>query len=162
MFEDYQNLMQEAEALQKSSINPYFSSKYANLNDVLAQVKKLCLKNNFIFLQYPTSLNDKNYLKTELIHKDGAKTESLMELVCKDNSDPQKLGSALTYMRRYSLVSIFGLEQDDDDGNKASLQKPKQENNGSSTNCKKCGSPSPAGALAAWGMCKKCKTQGEK
>jgi hypothetical protein len=62
----------------------------------------------------------KNTLKTILLHSSGKTIESEIELVCMDRNDPQKLGGAITYMRRYSIIAMLGLEQEDDDGNSAS------------------------------------------
>jgi hypothetical protein len=166
MFEDYQKLMDEAQSLTKSANNPFFKSKYTELNDVLSEVKSLCIKNNFIFMQYPVVIEGKNYLKTVLTHKDGKSVEACIELVSKDESDPQKLGSAITYMRRYSLISMFGLEQDDDDGNKASTSKKvktevkqstsSQKGDGITT-CKECGEEKHPAMLNNYdGYCKSC------
>lgn len=115
-FKDYWKMITEIKALVKDTDNPYFKSQYADLNQVLEVVKKACTDNNFTFIQYPIGLE----LKTELRHVSGEKIEAIISLVSKDLQDPQKLGSAITYMRRYSLVCMFGLEQEDDDGNKAS------------------------------------------
>jgi len=123
-YKDYGNLMIEIQSLAKNQDNPFFKSKYVPLKDVLAEAKKVCLSNNFIFIQRPIIRRNGpetgiiNVLVTELIHKTGETKVGEIELVRKDNSDPQKLGGALTYCRRYSLTAMLGIQEEDDDGNK--------------------------------------------
>ena len=125
-FEDYSALMLDVATLSKNEDNPFFKSSYVPLKDVLAESKRVCLSNNFIFIQVPDVINDKPVLKTLLEHISGEARISTMPLVAKDPNDPQKVGGALTYMRRYSLTSILGIMEEDDDGNKASDNKPKK------------------------------------
>lgn len=121
-FEDYKNLMLSFESLKKSEANPFFKSKYVPLDQILPIAKKHCAENNFIFYQTLGHNHEtkKNLLATTIEHKGGRKIEGIIEIVSKDVSDPQKVGAGLTYMRRYSLTCMFGLEEVDDDGNKAS------------------------------------------
>lgn len=130
-FKDYSNLMMEVSELSKNETNPFFKSGYVPLKDILAEAKKVCLSNNFIFIQKPMVREDgKPILQTTLKHISGDFEFAEMPLVAKDPNDPQKIGGALTYMRRYSLTSILGIMEVDDDGNKAS------ENQSTSTNGK--------------------------
>ena len=125
-FEDYKNLMISFEALKKSEANPFFKSKYVPLNQILPIVKEKCAENNFIVYQYPKTAEGKTILTTVIEHKDGRKMEGDVEIISKDPNDPQKLGAGLTYMRRYSLTCMFGLQEEDDDGQRASTPyKPK-------------------------------------
>lgn len=125
-FEDYKNLMISFEALKKSEANPFFKSKYVPLNQILPIVKEKCAEHNFIVYQYPKTAEGKTILTTVIEHKDGRKMEGDIEIISKDPNDPQKLGAGLTYMRRYSLTCMFGLQEEDDDGQRASTPyKPK-------------------------------------
>ena len=125
-FQDYSNLMMEVSELSKNETNPFFKSGYVPLKDILAEAKKVCLSNNFIFIQTPRVREDgKPILVTKLIHSSLEEELVEMPLVAKDPNDPQKIGGALTYMRRYSLTSILGIMEVDDDGNKASEKIPK-------------------------------------
>lgn len=119
MFEDYQNLVNSIEKFVKSEDNPYFKSKYVPLKAILPVIKAHCKENNFIFIQHPDIAGDKNVLVTKLVHKSGEKIEGCIELATEQHN-PQKLGAAVTYMRRYSLTCMLGIEEDDDDGNFAS------------------------------------------
>jgi hypothetical protein len=116
-FQDYKNLMLSFEALKKTEDNPFFRSKFVPLNQILPIVKKHCGENNFMFSQRPARQDGKNILVTEIIHSSGEKLIGEIEIVSKEAYDPQKVGAGMTYMRRYSLVCMFGLEDMDDDGN---------------------------------------------
>jgi hypothetical protein len=122
-FEDYTKLIDSFEALTKTEDNPFFKSKFVPLKVILPIVKKHCRENHFIFMQYPLVVEGKNTLHTSIEHKSGRIITGSIEIVAKDATDPQKIGGGLTYMRRYSLTCMFGLEEEDDDGNKASETK---------------------------------------
>ena len=119
LFQDMQNLYMSADRLTKDTEG--YNYKYVQLKDVLSEAKKLCLANNFIFIQIPKVREDgKAILETQLIHKSGEKIVAETLLPTKDNNDPQRYGAAITYMRRYSLTAILGLEETDDDAAEAS------------------------------------------
>jgi len=63
-------------------------------------------------------------LVTRIIHTSGEHIEGEFPLVCKDPNDPQKLGSAVTYARRYALSAALGITADDDDGQAAAGHTP--------------------------------------
>jgi len=119
-FQDYQNLINSFEALKKEASNPFFKSKYVTLNQILPIVKKHCTEHNFVFTQTIGRKDNVNILETALIHKSDKSITSQIEIIAKDQSDPQKVGAGITYARRYSLVTMFCLEDEDDDGNTAS------------------------------------------
>ncbi len=119
-FQDWTALTADLEKLVKTEDNPFFKSKFVPLKQILPMLKEKCQKHNFIFIQCPVYKDGKNLLRTEIIHDHtDMKIQGEVELVSKDFSDPQKLGGAITYMRRYSLTCMFGLEEEDDDGNKS-------------------------------------------
>jgi hypothetical protein len=106
----------EFKPIIKSANNPFFKSKYANLDTITDAIKEGLENNGLIILQPVQG----NVLHTQIYHAEsGEMLESLYNLP--DLSDPQKLGSAITYARRYALCSFLGLVADeDDDGNVAS------------------------------------------
>jgi hypothetical protein len=105
--------------LKKEGVNPHFNSSYVTLNEVLDKVKKPLNNMGILILQNPES----NGLRTTLLDtEDDTKIESFMPYV--EISTAQKLGSNNTYLRRYALVTMLGLEDEDDDGNKASAEVP--------------------------------------
>lgn len=98
----------------KDSKNPYFKSNYLSLNGLLDAVEPVLNKNGLMLLQ---PILD-NLVCTQIIEVDtGNKVES--KIILPNIQDPQKLGSAITYYRRYTLQSLLGLQAEDDDGNNA-------------------------------------------
>ncbi len=111
----------KVDKISKDAINPFFKSNYASLPNVLDAIREPLQEAGLTFTQLPMG---ENGLKTILFHVEtGEMLESEMSMT-PSKQDPQGAGSALTYMRRYALVSILGLNVDDDDGNAAS-KKPK-------------------------------------
>jgi hypothetical protein len=103
--------------VSKDSTNPFFKSKYFDINSVLEHVEPLLQKYGLVLFQ-PI---ENNKVRTEIFNvEDGEFIFSEMELP--NLQDPQKLGSAITYFRRYTLQSLLGLQAEDDDANKASVQ----------------------------------------
>lgn len=126
IYKKFAQLLQEVPAIKKDTSNPFFKSKYADINQVLEVLKPLLCKHGFFITQSPMIVDGKSVLWTRIRYENGdVVEESSLELVCKDHNDPQKLGQAITYMRRYALVSMFGMEAYDDDGNAATIAKPK-------------------------------------
>ena len=117
MYEDYAKLRKSIGVVQKSGENPHFKNTYVELNTAIEVVDAEIEKHGFVcFIQTPINIAGKNYLHTELIHKDGEKIIGDLELIT-TKQDPQMLGSSLTYARRYSLLTMLGLKAEDDDGN---------------------------------------------
>jgi hypothetical protein len=99
------------------SVNPAFKSKYASLESVLTAIKPVLAKHGLAVLQMP--LED-GKLRNVVIHEAGGRFVWTSRVPSKGDR-PHDIGSALTYARRYSLVSLFGIVGDpDDDGNASS------------------------------------------
>lgn len=105
--------------LVKNSDNPYFKSKYADLNALLDLVEEP-LANNGLILVQPVS---DGCVTSEIIEVETGEAVCSSFIKLPELNDPQKLGSAITYFRRYTLQSMLALAADDDDGNKASNKK---------------------------------------
>lgn len=104
------------ESIDKDKINPHFKNKYATLDSINKAVMSSLCKNELVITQTVEQSESGQSLKTTLWHSSGEKIESSMSLP--NISDMQKLGSAITYARRYSLSAILGVSADeDDDGN---------------------------------------------
>ena len=102
--------------VSKDGKNPHFKSSYATLNEVLDKVKKPLNDLDILILQQPEATG----LRTTLLDiSDDTKVECFMPYTV-ETTTAQKLGSNNTYNRRYSLVTLLGLEDTDDDGNVAS------------------------------------------
>lgn len=99
--------------------NPYFKSRYCSLANLIASCKPLA-EHGLSFTQVMTVIGDKLFLATTLMHASGQWIRSFNPIISKDQSNPQAVGSAITYARRYGLQAIVGLVgDDDDDGNEA-------------------------------------------
>jgi len=111
----------EFEDASKTSSNPAFRSKYADLAEVLQTVRPVLSKHGLSIVQTPGFYNptDKTVqVTTMLLHKSGEfLMDTLHMLVTK--GDAQGIGSGLTYARRYAAAAICGIAQADDDGNGA-------------------------------------------
>jgi hypothetical protein len=107
----------------KSSTNPAFRSRYADLSACVEAVID-ALNNNDIFMMQPTHECDNGVIvETIFIHSSGEQISSGKLHVPATKHDAQGYGSALTYARRYSLMTACGIAPEDDDANSAA--KPK-------------------------------------
>ena len=105
----------------KSSNNPFFDSKYADLGEVIKTLKKPFADNGISVSQFPFNAEGGVGVTTILMHGSGEWLESDYVLPLK-KSDPQAAGGAITYARRYALASVAGIPQVDDDANFASSE----------------------------------------
>lgn len=102
-------------AITKDSKNPFFKNNYFDINKLISEVEPILLEEGLLLLQ---PIKD-GYVVTE-IHDPETKENITSSMMLPEISDPQKLGSAITYFRRYTLQSLLGLQAEDDDGNSAS------------------------------------------
>lgn len=109
---------QKMDNVKERGTNPHFKSKYAELSDVIDSVKEPLNGNGIVFYQSEGRDELGDYVETILAHESGDKISSKVYLHISKN-DMQGLGSAITYARRYGLLSICGLATDDDDGNES-------------------------------------------
>lgn len=115
-----------APTVSKGTDNPFFKTKYADLADIWEAIKESMAANNLIVTHLMEPRDGREYLTTRIYHTSGQYLESVcpIEPVKKD---PQGYGSAVTYMRRYSLSALLGIVTDiDDDGNAAGQGDDKQ------------------------------------
>ena len=95
--------------------NPHFKNNYASLESVIKTVRTAS-QFGLTFTQEMDFEGDITFVRTVMMHSSGATRVSRTKIVSKDPNDPQKMGSAISYAKRYGLQSIFGLPSDDDDG----------------------------------------------
>lgn len=119
-----QGMMENA---KKSSDNPFFKSKYADLAECWDTCRDPLSKNNLSVVQMPGATEGNQIqLTTMLMHSSGQWLKSTMTIIV-GKTDAQGIGSAITYARRYALAAITGMAQEDDDGNAASNSSPAQQ-----------------------------------
>ena len=120
----------------KDSANPFFKSKYADLESVWDACRSLLSENGLAVMQFPGDINfvqlekengdiniaTKMSLTTIISHKSGEFMSQEMSVPV-TKPDAQGAGSALTYMRRYALAAVVGVVQADDDANAAVVSK---------------------------------------
>ena len=111
------NVSKQIDPISKDSKNPFFKSKYFDVNALIGVVRPILTENNLVLLQPIVE----NQVYSIIIDTDTSEqVES--SLILPNIQDPQKLGSAITYYRRYTLQSLLGLQAEDDDANVASKQ----------------------------------------
>jgi hypothetical protein len=104
--------------ISKDSTNPFFKSKYFDINSLLEHVEPILQKHDLLLLQ---PIRD-GRVETRIYDTESKEANIgfvYAEIQLPNITDPQKLGSAITYYRRYTLQSLLGLQAEDDDGNKA-------------------------------------------
>lgn len=154
------------ESVIKESTNPFFHSKYADLTAVIEACKEKLNNEDIAILQPLDGMN----VETILIHISGEWFSSSTPIVCKVANDPQALGSAITYAKRYGLQSMVLLPAADDDGNAGAGNKPTTtakitaSKGTTASECSQCGIPDVPEQVIAfsnqkWGqtVCYKCQ-----
>lgn len=104
---------------KKGATNPFFKSKYADLNSIREAVIPVLNENGISVLQPIVHVDGKNFVKTILLHESGELMESLTEIIYNKVNDAQAQGSGISYARRYALQSFVCVGSADDDGNDA-------------------------------------------
>lgn len=107
------------ESVKKAATNPAFKTKYADLAQVVEGVIPALNGAGVGVLQFPGFDGNMAWVTTTLLHESGSSVTATLHLRPSKN-DPQGVGSAITYGRRYSLLAITGSAPEDDDGNAAS------------------------------------------
>ena len=108
--------------IKKSETNPFFKKKYASLPSVLEVILPVLNKHGVFLGQSPITEGEKIGVETILTHAASNTAFSGSFVLQLAKNDPQGAGSAITYARRYALVSMLGLNvDDDDDANEASI-----------------------------------------
>lgn len=108
----------EIENAAKNAANPHFKSKYADLAEVLNTIRPVFAMHGLSVIQAPAYDGSLAHVTTILAHAGGGYITTTAS--CQPaKSDAQGIGSATTYLRRYSAAAVAGIAQEDDDGNTA-------------------------------------------
>ena len=116
----------EIENASKSSTNPHFKSRYADLAEVLNTVRPVFAAHGLAVSQFPSYESGIVSVETILTHSSGQWMSGTISAPI-SKLDAQSVGSATTYCRRYSLASVAGIAQEDDDANSAVGHSPRQQ-----------------------------------
>ena len=134
----------EIGVLVKTETNPFFKSKYMDINGLLEQLLPLLEKHGLTVIQPLSNIYGKPAIETTVIDLSAAERNTVLVsskiplpiTIWEKNKDgiggserpltSQEFGGAITYFRRYSLQSLFLLRAEDDDANVASSNKSKK------------------------------------
>ena len=108
----------EIENASKTANNPHFKSKYADLAEVLNTVRPVMSRHGIAIIQMPSFDAGIASVETLMTHASGEWISNICSAPVSKN-DAQGVGSAITYLRRYSLAAFAGIAQEDDDANAA-------------------------------------------
>ncbi len=113
-------------AVAKSRSNPFLKTRYATLDDIISATRKPLSDNGLAVVQTIAQGEGGMDMETTLLHASGQWIASVMRVLPDKPTDPQRVGSALTYARRYALAAILGVApEDDDDGQLAAKPAPR-------------------------------------
>jgi len=113
----------------KTATNPHFKSRYADLSACVEAVIDALNANGIALMQKMHPSEGGVAIETIFVHESGESMANGILHVPASRQDPQGYGSALTYARRYSLMTACGIAPEDDDGNAASRKKEKSDVN---------------------------------
>lgn len=107
----------QMDAARKDSKGNY--GKYTTISSILEVVKDALSRNGLAVVQAPMPCEAGNIcLRTTLMHTSGQWIASQLTMKA-ENVSPQKIGSVITYARRYALAALLGVGQEDDDAQSA-------------------------------------------
>lgn len=107
-------------AALKDATNPHFNSRYADLQAIWSVCQDVLPANEIAVMQFPSAIGNLVTITTMLAHSSGEFIMASLTMSAQ-RADPQGVGSAITYGRRYGLAAAVGVVSDeDDDGNAAS------------------------------------------
>lgn len=124
----------------KDATNPFTKSNYATLNSVMGSCREALLSHGIWLTQLPcpapVELGAGHIgLETRLIHAESGQWISSIAVIPLPKNDPQGMGSAITYARRYSLCAMLGIVTEDDDGEGAKISSKSASSQRRGTGC---------------------------
>jgi len=116
----------EMDYAKKDGRNPFFKSSYATLESIIEIFKEFFSPQGLAFTHLPKIEDGEPVIEVFLIHQSGEWLSGVYKITSV-KQDPQGIGSAMTYARRYSLQSITGIVADDDDDAESAQGRGKEE-----------------------------------
>lgn len=122
----------------KDAKNPFIGNNYATLNSVMLSCRDILLTHGIWLTQLPVPAPIElgpGYLGllTKLTHAESGQWQSSLTVIPLPKADPQGMGSAITYARRYALTAMLGMIIEDDDGESAKLPPKSNSKSGPAT-----------------------------
>ena len=111
------NVQRTVQPIARDAENPFTKSWYASLNSVMDACRDALIENSIWLCQYPVPVEQPNSLGlvTKLTHAESGQWQSSLAVVPLPKADPQGMGSAMTYARRYALTAMLSMVTEDDD-----------------------------------------------
>ncbi len=131
------NVQRQLQPIPKDSENFFTKSWYASLKSVMAVCRDALLDNGIWLCQYPVPVDTPGCLGlvTKLTHAESGQWQHSLAVVPMPKADPQGMGSAITYARRYALTAMLGMVTEDDDGEGAKSGQKSDVRSKRATNC---------------------------
>ena len=115
----------ELDNVKANKVNPGFKNRYVSLDALLDAIKPVLFEHNLALIQTLVSEEGKVGINTAFLHASGERFDFGRLMVKAEGLDAQKIGGAITYIRRQSIQTACGISVDlDDDGHQASAPKP--------------------------------------
>lgn len=111
----------DSKFIDRDCVNPFFKSKYADLGSIVKAIKPVLEANGLFFMHVPSGEN----VECVIVHAESGEWVSGLYALTAIKADPQAMGSAMTYARRYSLCAMLGLVTDEDDDGEAAVRDAK-------------------------------------
>ena len=107
----------ELDNVKANKVNPGFKNRYVSLDALLDAIKPVLLRHNLALIQTLVSEEGKVGINTAFLHASGERFDFGRLMVKAEGLDAQKIGGAITYIRRQSIQTACGISVDlDDDG----------------------------------------------
>lgn len=135
LFEALSKAQGKIENALKDKKNPFFKSNYADLSSVWDACRSPLSSNGLSVIQTVEGNKEQMFLLTWLGHSSGQWMKSKLPLVVAGNTiNPQAIGSAITYARRYALSALVGICADEDDDGEKAMSRKNGKNNSTHEN----------------------------
>jgi hypothetical protein len=112
----------QLKSVPKTQTNPFFKSKYADLDAIWEVCRKPLTDNGLSVVQSTYEQGAKTFLETMILHSSGEWFKSDLDIRAQ-KQDPQAIGSAITYARRYAMSAMIGISADEDDDAESSMNR---------------------------------------
>ena len=110
--------LSELDNIKANKINPAYKAKYITLDLLLDSVKPILFAHNLALIQTLVSEEGKVGVSTAFLHTSGERFDFGRLMLKSEGLDAQKIGGAITYIRRMSICTACGVSVDNDsDGN---------------------------------------------